>query len=282
MSAVEKVLLEMEAPRAPLLRRHAAPRPRVRPREPLAGAAGVRAEGRRPTRRSRSSGASRRSSTGWSTRIIGSGRPCRRGSRPVTASTAIGSSARADIGSFHQDRARLLESVGREAQRVVDTYDRRRESEAIANGARTAVATTAAVGAGALGLGALVSLAATTAAADITGFVMAGVMAALGFLIIPAKRRKAQGRDSREGLVAHRRPSDGARRRVRARPGRQRPALRRRHRPLHAVRARGTRAMGFPSLGAHRAPEPHQPVADTAPVLYLSLWISLRRTGCCP
>ena len=97
-----------------------------------------------------------------------------------------------EIGSFHQDRARLLESVGREAQRVVDTYDRRRESEAIANGARTAVATTAAVGAGALGLGALVSLAATTAAADITGFVMAGVVAALGFLIIPAKRRRAR------------------------------------------------------------------------------------------
>ena len=98
----------------------------------------------------------------------------------------------ADIGSFHEDRSRLLDSVGREAQRVVEAYDRRRESEAIANGARTAVAATAAVGAGALGLGALVSIAATTAAADITGFVMAGVMAALGFLIIPAKRRKAR------------------------------------------------------------------------------------------
>jgi hypothetical protein len=35
-------------------------------------------------------------------------------------------------------------------------------------------------------------VAATTAAADITGFVMAGVMAALGFLIIPAKRRRAR------------------------------------------------------------------------------------------
>ena len=98
----------------------------------------------------------------------------------------------ADIGSFHEDRSRLLDSVGREAQRVVEAYDRRRESEAIANGARTAVAATAAVGAGALGLGALVSIAATTAAADITGFVMAGVVAALGFLIIPAKRRKAR------------------------------------------------------------------------------------------
>jgi small GTP-binding protein len=83
-----------------------------------------------------------------------------------------------DIGSFHDDRARLLDSVGREAQRVVDAYDRQRESRLIADGARTAVAATAAVGAGALGLGAIVSLAATTAAAD--------------FLIIPAKRRKAR------------------------------------------------------------------------------------------
>jgi small GTP-binding protein len=97
-----------------------------------------------------------------------------------------------DIGSFHEDRTRLLESVGREAQRVVEAYDRRKESEEIANGARNAVAATAAVGAGALGLGAIVSLAATTAAADFTGILMAGVMAALGFLIIPARRRQAR------------------------------------------------------------------------------------------
>jgi small GTP-binding protein len=101
----------------------------------------------------------------------------------------LGSAA---IGSFHEDRARLLDSVGREAQRVVDGYDRRRESEQIADGARTAVAATAAVGAGAVGLGALVSFAASTAAADITGILMASVMAALGFLIIPARRRKAR------------------------------------------------------------------------------------------
>ena len=28
-----------------------------------------------------------------------------------------------DVGTFHNDRARLIDSVGREAQRVVDTYD---------------------------------------------------------------------------------------------------------------------------------------------------------------
>jgi small GTP-binding protein len=97
-----------------------------------------------------------------------------------------------DIGSFHEDRSRLLDSVGRGAQRVVDGYDRRREAEQIANGARTAVAATAAMSAGALGLGAIVSAVATTAAADITGIVMAGLVAALGFLIIPARRRKAR------------------------------------------------------------------------------------------
>jgi len=98
----------------------------------------------------------------------------------------------ADIGSFHEDRSRLLDSVGREAQRVVDTYDRRREAQEIADGARNAVAATAAVGASALGLGAVVAVAASTAAADVTGILMAGVVTALGMLIIPAKRRRAR------------------------------------------------------------------------------------------
>ncbi|HEY8550867.1 MAG TPA: dynamin family protein, partial [Vicinamibacterales bacterium] len=97
-----------------------------------------------------------------------------------------------DVGGFSADRARLLDSVGRGAQRVVDTYDRRRESQAIADSARNAVAATAAVGAGALGLGAVVMTAASTAAADVTGILMASVLAAVGFLIIPAKRRRAR------------------------------------------------------------------------------------------
>ena len=66
-----------------------------------------------------------------------------------------------DGGRFHYDRARLIDSVGREAQRVVDSYDRRREASELADGARNAVATAAAVGAGALGLGTIVTVAAT-------------------------------------------------------------------------------------------------------------------------
>jgi small GTP-binding protein len=97
-----------------------------------------------------------------------------------------------DPGRFHYDRNRLLESVRREAQRVVDTYDRRKEARELADAARNAVATAAAVGAGALGLGTIVTIAATTAAADVTGIVMATLMAAIGFFIIPAKRQQAK------------------------------------------------------------------------------------------
>jgi small GTP-binding protein len=97
-----------------------------------------------------------------------------------------------EVGSFHAERAALIDSVGRESQRVVQTYDRARESAVIADGARAAVAATAAIGAGALGLGAVVTAAATTAAMDVTGILAAGVIGAVGLLIIPAKRRRAR------------------------------------------------------------------------------------------
>jgi methyl-accepting chemotaxis protein len=97
-----------------------------------------------------------------------------------------------DSGQFHYDRTRLIDSAGREAQRVVDSYDQRREAQLIADNARNAVAATAAAGAGALGLGTIVTIAATTAAADITGIVLASVVAAIGFFILPAKRQRAK------------------------------------------------------------------------------------------
>jgi hypothetical protein len=96
------------------------------------------------------------------------------------------------VGSFHNDRSRLMDSVGREAQRVVDTYDKQREGQAIADQARVAVATAAAAGGAALGLGAIVTIAASTAAADITGILLASVVLGVGFLIIPARRRRAK------------------------------------------------------------------------------------------
>jgi hypothetical protein len=97
-----------------------------------------------------------------------------------------------DVGTFHADRARLIDAVGGEARRVVDTYDKQREAAAIADHARLAVTTAAAAGGGALALGTRVTLAASTAAADIRGIILASVVATLGFLVIPARRRKAK------------------------------------------------------------------------------------------
>src|SRR5678815_417942 len=94
---------------------------------------------------------------------------------------------------FQSDTGRLSDPAGREAPRGVDTYDRKREAAVIADHARTAVTTAAAAGGGALALGTVVTLAATTAAADITGILLASLVATLGFLVIPARRRKAKG-----------------------------------------------------------------------------------------
>ena len=96
------------------------------------------------------------------------------------------------IGAFEQDRQGLINTILREARRVVETYDKSQEARGIANSAQNAVATSAALEAGAVGLGALVTALATTAAADVTGVLMAGLVAALGLFIIPARRR--QGR----------------------------------------------------------------------------------------
>jgi small GTP-binding protein len=98
----------------------------------------------------------------------------------------------AGMAGFSYDRDRLMEAVGREARRVVDTYDKVEEARAIAEGAQTAVAASAALEISAVGLGTLVTIIATTAAADVTGILMAGAIAALGLFIIPARRRAAK------------------------------------------------------------------------------------------
>jgi hypothetical protein len=104
----------------------------------------------------------------------------------------VGEREDAESRPFHDERRRLMENVGGAAQRVVDGYDRRLEASQLADGARNAVATAAAAGAGAVGLGTLITVAATTAAADITGILLAGLIAALGLFIIPARRSRAK------------------------------------------------------------------------------------------
>lgn len=95
-------------------------------------------------------------------------------------------------GSFRVDRERLMDAVAREAQHVVETYDKETEAKAIADGAQDAVAASAVLEVGAVGLGALVTILATTVAADVTGILLATFIAALGLIIIPARRRIAK------------------------------------------------------------------------------------------
>jgi small GTP-binding protein len=97
-----------------------------------------------------------------------------------------------DIGSFNYDRERLISSIRDEANRVIESYDKVREADQIARRSQNAVAATAAISAGAVGLGTLVTILATTLATDVTGILLAGVMAALGLFIIPTRRRNAK------------------------------------------------------------------------------------------
>jgi hypothetical protein len=101
---------------------------------------------------------------------------------------------------FNYDRTRLLDAIGREAERVVNTYDKRFEADKIAFDAQNAVAASLAMEVGAVGLGTLITALATTVAADVTGIVAASLVAVLGFFLIPASRRKAK-KELHERLV---------------------------------------------------------------------------------
>jgi small GTP-binding protein len=95
-------------------------------------------------------------------------------------------------GRFETDRTRLLETVGRAARDGLASYDRVAEAKRMAEDLQKAVTGTALLEVGAVGLGAAVALAATSTAADITGFTAAGLMAALGLFVLPHRRRKAK------------------------------------------------------------------------------------------
>ncbi|MCB9118241.1 MAG: hypothetical protein H6640_00770 [Caldilineaceae bacterium] len=74
------------------------------------------------------------------------------------------------IGSeFEFNRQNLIASVGREAQRVVDTYDPETESLKLAQQVQNALVQTAAVEVGAIGLGAILVAVLHTTLLDVTG-----------------------------------------------------------------------------------------------------------------
>jgi GTP-binding protein EngB required for normal cell division len=94
--------------------------------------------------------------------------------------------------SFSYNRQALLNSIGKASTQILATYDTDVESRQIANDVQGTFATTALAEAGAVGLGALVATVLTSAAADITGILLATTLAVGGFYLIPRKRKKAK------------------------------------------------------------------------------------------
>ncbi len=94
-------------------------------------------------------------------------------------------------GTLAYDRQRLIDSIGKTTRMAVESFDKEKEAEELAQSARAAVVNTGLAGIG-VGLGVAVVIAAHTAFLDFTG-VFAGVAAAaLGLLILPSRKRKAK------------------------------------------------------------------------------------------
>jgi small GTP-binding protein len=94
-------------------------------------------------------------------------------------------------GTLAYDRQRLIDSIGKATRMAVESYDEEREAAEMAEAARTAVVNTGLAGVG-VGIGVAIAIAAHVAWLDVTG-ILAGVLAAaLGLLILPARRRKGK------------------------------------------------------------------------------------------
>jgi hypothetical protein len=89
------------------------------------------------------------------------------------------------------DRQRLIDSIGTASRQAVESFNKEKEASELAEAARTAVAGTAVMEISGLGLGALVTAFATSVLWDVTGILAGVAFMALGLLILPARRRKA-------------------------------------------------------------------------------------------
>lgn len=94
-------------------------------------------------------------------------------------------------GTLAYDRQRLIDSIGEAARRTIESYDKEQEAEQIAGAARQAVVNTGLAGVG-VGLGVAVAVAAHAALLDWTGIIGGITAAAIGLLILPARRRRAK------------------------------------------------------------------------------------------
>jgi small GTP-binding protein len=95
---------------------------------------------------------------------------------------------------FDMRRQALLDSVSQSAQTVVNSYDAEAESRELGIAVESSVAQTALVEVGAIGLGTAITMLISSSVVDVTGVLFAGVIAVVGFFIIPFKRQQAKSR----------------------------------------------------------------------------------------
>jgi small GTP-binding protein len=96
--------------------------------------------------------------------------------------------------SFDMRRQALLDSITESAQTVVTTYDVEKESRELGIAVENSVAQTALIEVGAVGIGTAITMMVSSSVLDVTGIVFAGVIAIVGFFIIPYKREQAKNR----------------------------------------------------------------------------------------
>jgi small GTP-binding protein len=112
---------------------------------------------------------------------------------------ALQAAAHQAAGGFAYNRRELLEGLGRQAESVIRGYDRGAESRRLTEALQESVALVGAVEVGAIGLGLALKALLTTAAADATGLLAAGLLGVLGLAIIPYRRGVAK-RDFRRKM----------------------------------------------------------------------------------
>jgi len=110
--------------------------------------------------------------------------------RDANLSRIVGDAPRE--GTLAWDRQRLIDSIGRSTRLAVESYDQTREAAELAMSARQAVVNAGLAGVGA-SIGVIIAVVAHMAFLDFTG-VFAGIaLAALGVLVLPARKRKSKG-----------------------------------------------------------------------------------------
>jgi len=105
---------------------------------------------------------------------------------------ALHDAAREASSGFAYNRRQLLDSIGKDADHVIQTFDRELEGRRLTEAVRDSVALVGLVEVGAISLGLILKAVLTTAAADATGILAASLLGVLGLAIIPYRRGRAK------------------------------------------------------------------------------------------